>query len=81
MSLLDKVRAWLRVMQPTPKPKQIDKVEKLVDLIESMAELSHIDPQHIVDAMQKRLEVKQMKPTFDPDIDAVVEQQGGHFNV
>tara|TARA_B100000287_G_scaffold421700_1_gene462715 strand:+ start:3210 stop:3455 length:246 start_codon:yes stop_codon:yes gene_type:complete len=81
MSLLDKVRAWLRVMQPTPKPKQIDKVEKLVDLIESMAELSHIDPQQIVDAMQKRLEVKQMKPTFDPDIDAVVEQQGGHFNV
>ena len=81
MSLLDKVRAWLRVMQPTPKPKQIDKVEKLVDLIESMAELSHIDPQQIVDAMQKRLEVKQMKPTFDPDIDAVVEQQGAHFNV
>ena len=81
MSLLDKVRAWLRVMQPTPKPKQIDKVEKLVDLIESMAELSHIDPQQIVDAMQKRLEVTQMKPTFDPDIDAVVEQQGGHFNV
>ena len=79
--MLDKVRAWLRVMQPTPKPKQIDKVEKLVDLIESMAELSHIDPQQIVDAMQKRLEVKQMKPTFDPDIDAVVEQQGGHFNV
>ena len=81
MSLLDKVRAWLRVMQPKPQPKQIDKVEKLVDLIESMAELSHIDPQQIVDAMQKRLEVKQMKPTFDPDIDAVVEQQGGHFNV
>ena len=81
MSLLDKVRAWLRVMQPTPKPKQIDKVEKLVDLIESMAELSHIDPQQIVDAMQKRVEVKQMKPPFDPDIDAVVEQQGGHFNV
>ena len=79
--MLDKVRAWLRVMQPTPKPKQIDKVEKLVDLIESMAELSHIDPQQIVDAMQKRLEVKQMKPTFDPDIDAVVEQEGGHFNV
>ena len=22
-----------------------------------------------------------MKPTFDPDIDAVVEQQGGHFIV
>ena len=40
---MDKVRAWLRVMQPTPV-KAIDKVEKLVDLIESMAELSHIDP-------------------------------------
>ena len=52
MSLSDKVRAWLRVMQPTPN-KANDKVEKLVDPIESMAEFSHIDPQQIVDAMQK----------------------------
>lgn len=79
--MLDKVKAWFKVMQPKPQPKQDDKVKKLVDLIESMAELSHIDPQQIVDAMQKRLEVKEMKPSFDPDIEAVAEQQGRHFNV
>ena len=82
MFLLDKLRnAWRSVMQSKPQPPQTDKVDKLVDLIESMAKLSHIDPQQIVDVMQKRLEVKKMKPTFDPDIEAVAEQQGRLHNV
>ena len=67
--MFKKLFAWKKIAE-TPK-EEPNEVDTAVNLILQMAKLMNIDPQKIVDGMQKRLEIKELKDS-DSDIDAVV---------
>lgn len=77
--MFKKLFAWKKIATtPEEEPNEVDTA---VNLILQMAKLMNIDPQKIVDGMQKRLEIKELKDS-DSDIDAVVNNslaEGGFF--
>tara|TARA_B000000557_G_scaffold264600_1_gene270544 strand:+ start:1915 stop:2127 length:213 start_codon:yes stop_codon:yes gene_type:complete len=60
-----------------------DNLEMIVELNMNMAKLLQLDPQQIVDALQRHLEDNKMKSNIDPDIEAIVNSNllGGGSNV
>ena len=60
-----------------------DNLEMIVELNMNMAKLLQLDPQQIVDALQRHLEDNKMKTNIDPDIEAIVNSNmlGGGSNV
>ena len=60
-----------------------DNLEMIVELNMNMAKLLQLDPQQIVDALQRHLEDNKMKTSIDPDIEAIVNSNllGGGSNV
>jgi hypothetical protein len=73
--LLKKLRAWKEAIGgPKPELPKRTTVDEAVDIILQTAKLLHIDPQKIVDSLQQRLQESDMKPTIDPDIDAIANR-------
>lgn len=64
-------------------PINNDNLEMIVELNMNMAKLLQLDPQQIVDALQRHLEDNKMKTNIDPDIEAIVNSNmlGGGSNV
>ena len=64
-------------------PIKNDNLEMIVELNMNMAKLLQLDPQQIVDALQRHLEDNKMKTNIDPDIEAIVNSNllGGGSNV
>lgn len=60
-----------------------DNLEMIVELNMNMAKLLQLDPQQIVDALQRHLEDNKMKTNIDPDIEAIANSNllGGGFRV
>ena len=70
-------------MRGDSTPINNDNLEMIVELNMNMAKLLQLDPQQIVDALQRHLEDNKMKTNIDPDIEAIVNSNmlGGGSNV
>ena len=70
-------------MRGDSAPINNDNLEMIVELNMNMAKLLQLDPQQIVDALQRHLEDNKMKTNIDPDIEAIVNSNmlGGGSNV
>jgi hypothetical protein len=81
--VIKKLKAWRKAMRGDNTPINNDNLEMIVELNMNMAKLLQLDPQQIVDALQRHLEDNKMKTNIDPDIEAIVNSNmlGGGSNV